>query len=223
MNRSKPSDPNLDANNGNADSGFFHNSYNAPDRVNSLKWDLLYDQPTVDVLEYYQGMIAFRKAHPALRLTTANDVNERVSFLPNLPTNVLGYMIKAEGVEGETAKNIICLYNATANAAEIELPEGEWTVCANKTKAGIYNLGTVSGKVSVDSVSALILVQGEVAEAPDAETPDVETPDTQKPDAAEPIVKTTTKVTTNWILVIGIWAAVAVVGVVGVVLLLKKK
>ena len=223
MNRSKPSDPNLDANNGNADSGFFHNSYNAPDRVNSLKWDLLYDQPTVDVLEYYQGMIAFRKAHPALRLTTANDVNERVSFLPNLPNNVLGYMIKAEGVEGETAKNIICLYNSTANAAEIELPEGEWTVCANKTKAGIYNLGTVSGKVSVDSVSALILVQGEVAEAPDAETPDVETPDTQKPDAAEPIVKTTTKVTTNWILVIGIWAAVAVVGVVGVVLLLKKK
>ena len=217
MNRSKPSDPNLDANNGNAGEGFFHNSYNAPDRVNSLKWDLLYDQPTVDVLEYYQGMIAFRKAHPALRLTTASDVNTRVTNLTGLPSNVLGYQIKAEGVEGETAKNIICLYNATANAAEITLPEGEWTICVNKDQAGIYSLGTVSGKATVESVGSLILVQGGVQDAPVVENPG------QNPGATDSTVKTTTKVTANWILAIGIWAAVAVIGVVGAILLLKKK
>ena len=226
MNRSKPSDPNLDASNGNAGEGFFHNSYNAPDRVNSLKWDLLYDQPTVDVLEYYQGMIAFRKAHPALRLTTSSEVNTRVSNLPGLSGNVLGYMIDAAGIEGETAESIICIYNANSSSTEITLPEGEWNICANKTNAGVYSLGTVSGKVTVEGVSALILVKGDVEEGSNVVTPDT-TPDATTPSQntsnAQPIVKTTTETTANWILAIGIWAAVAAISVAGAILLLKKK
>ena len=207
MNRTKPSDPTLDANNGNAGEGFFHNSYNAPDRVNSIKWDSLYDQPTLEVLEYYKGMIAFRKAHPALRLMDSNAVSANVFALPNLESNVLGYRINGgEKVNGETAEAIVAIYNANSAATEVELPEGEWHICVNKDEAGIYSLGTVSEKVTVEGVSALILVKGNVEAKPGAE--------------AQP----------NWIIIIAVVAVVTVlcVGAIlvvtgGVSLLSKKK
>ena len=204
MNRTKPSTAE-DANNGNAADGFFHNSYNAPDRVNSIKWDYLYDQPTIDLVNYYTGMIAFRKAHPALRMTSASDVNAKVTNLTNLPDKVLGYQINTADIEGETAEGIICIYNATANAATVTLPEGEWNVCVNKAEAGVYALSKVSGSVSVEGVSAMILVKGNVEAKPGVDL-----------DAAP-------AASTNWIVVICVWAAVAALSAAGVILLLKKK
>ena len=196
MNRSKP-----DAN---AEGGFNENSYNAPDSVNSIKWDLMYDQTTVDLIEYYKGMIAFRKAHPVLRLTNASDVNTRVSTLTGLSDKVLGYQIDAAGVEGETAESIICVYNPNADKTTVSLPEGDWYVCVNKAEAGIYALSKVSGSVDVESVSAMILVKGNVQAKPGVDL-----------NAAE--------ASTNWIVVACIWAAVAALSAGGAILLLKKK
>ena len=186
--------------------GYNENSYNASDAVNSIKWDEMYDVVTMDVLEYYKGMIAFRKAHPALRLTTASEVNDNVFNLSGLESNVLGYRING-GVNGETADGIVCIYNANANATTVTLPEGEWHICVNKDEAGIYSLGTVSGTVSVDAVSAMILVQGDVAAKP-----------ADSGSAADVIAAAT-----NWTLVIIVWAAVAVISAAAVLLLLKKK
>ena len=198
MNRSKP-----DAN---AEGGYNENSYNAPDAVNSIKWDLMYDQTTVDLINYYTGMIAFRKAHPALRMTDAGQVNTKVKNLTNLDANVLGYQIDATGIEGETAEGIVCIYNATDKASTVTLPEGEWNICVNKNTAGVYSLGKVSGTVEVEAVSALILVKGQVEAAPDA----------PEGGAAE-------SASTNWTVVIIVWAAVAVLSAAAVILLLKKK
>ena len=204
MNRTKPA-TSEDANNGNAADGFFHNSYNAPDRVNSIQWDSLYDQPTVDLVNYYAGMIAFRKAHPALRMTDASQVNTRVSNLTNLPDKVLGYQINAKDIEGETAEGIVCIYNATDKATTVTLPEGEWNVCVNKNEAGVYALQKVSGTVDVEAVSAMILVKGNVEAKPGVD------------------LNATEAASTNWIVVICVWAAVAVLSAAAVILLLKKK
>ena len=57
-----------------ASGDFVENSYNSPDSVNSIKWDTLEDETYQNVYNYYKGLIAFRKAHAALRLTNANDV-----------------------------------------------------------------------------------------------------------------------------------------------------
>ncbi|MDE6167373.1 MAG: type I pullulanase, partial [Acetatifactor sp.] len=46
---------------------FDENSYASPDSVNSLKWDTLDEEEYKNVFEYYKGLIAFRKAHAALR------------------------------------------------------------------------------------------------------------------------------------------------------------
>jgi pullulanase len=182
--------------------GYNENSYNASDAVNSIKWDEMYDVTTLNVLEYYKGMIAFRKAHPALRMDNGTDVSANIFTLPNLEDKVLGYKING-GVEGESADAIVAIFNGNTDKKTVTLPEGEWHICVNKNEAGIYSLGKVSGSVEVDGVSALILVQGEVE--------------------AKPAAEDVASVSTNWIIVASVVAAVAILSAAVVILLLKKK
>lgn len=146
----------------NPNGSFNENSYNSSDEVNQIKWDTLEDPVYADVAEYYKGLIAFRKAHPVLRLATAEAVAEHVSVVDMEEANVTAFRING-GVEGETADAIYIVFNPNNEAKEIVLPEGQWHVCINGEKAGAESLGKVSGKATVEAVSALVLVQGDVA------------------------------------------------------------
>lgn len=64
----------------------------------------------MDVYEYYKGLIAFRKAHSALRMTTAAAIQNNLTFMTGLDANVVAYTIQGE-VQGETAQNIAVIYN----------------------------------------------------------------------------------------------------------------
>jgi pullulanase len=146
--------------------GFHENSYNQPDSVNSIKWDDLNKPEYANVYEYYKGLIAFRKAHPALRLTTAAQVDANVVPVTGLPANVVAYNIATTGVEGETAEGIFAAFNATKSATTINLPEGTWNICVNGDDAGVTSLGTATGSVTVNAQSSVILVKGEVEPGP---------------------------------------------------------
>ena len=142
----------------NGDGTFNENSYNAEDAVNSIKWDDLNKAEYMDVYEYYKGLIAFRKAHPALRLTTAAEVDGAVQAVTGLPNGVAAYNI-AGGVNGETAEGIFCAFNAGKSAATVNLPEGTWNICVNADDAGIESLGTATGSIEVGPISSVILVK----------------------------------------------------------------
>ena len=146
----------------NQDGSFNENSYNSSDEVNNMKWDTLENEVYADVEEYYKGLIAFRKAHPILRLTTAEAVAEHVSVVDIEEPNVTAFHLTG-GIEGETADAMYIVFNPNKEAKEITLPEGDWHVCINGERAGTESLGKVSGATSVDAVSALVLVQGENA------------------------------------------------------------
>ena len=156
--------------------GYHENSYNQPDSVNSIKWDDLNKPEYADVYEYYKGLIAFRKAHPALRLTTAAEVDANVVPVTGLPANVVAYNIATTGVEGETAEGIFAAFNATKSATTINLPEGTWNICVNGDDAGVTSLGTATGSVTVNAQSSVILVKGEVEQGGTTEDPGVKEP-----------------------------------------------
>ena len=151
MLRSKPSDI--------SDTGFDENSYNSPDSTNSIKWDNKAD--VRDICEYYKGLIAFRKAHSALRMTTAADIRNDIVFADGLEANVVAYTISNKP-NNETADKIMVIFNANRSAVNVTLPSGVWDICVNAVKAGTASLGTVRGSVSVDAVSAMVLVQGDI-------------------------------------------------------------
>ena len=149
------------------DGTFDENSYSSSDEVNSLKWDSLDDAVYMDTFEYYKGLIAFRKAHGALRLTNAEDVKASITVVDGLDANVTAFNIKG-GVNGETADALFVIFNPNAESTEVTLPEGSWNIYINSGDAGTEILGTASGTVTVNPISAMVLVQE--AEAPVDET-----------------------------------------------------
>ena len=143
-----------------ADGGLDENSYASPDSVNSLKWSNLEDEQYQNVYQYYKGLIAFRKAHPVLRLDNAEDVKAHVTPVEDLDDNVVAFAITGD-VDGETADGMYVIFNANNEKKEVTLPEGNWNVCINDTLAGKDTIETISGTAEVAPVSALILVKGD--------------------------------------------------------------
>lgn len=150
MLRSKPS--------ATVEGGFDENSYASPDSTNSIKW--AEKAKAMDTYEYYKGLIAFRKAHNALRMTTAADIQNNLIFMSGLATNVIGYTI-ANNANGDTAEKITVIFNGSKNAVDVTLPAGTWEICINDKTAGTISLETVQGTVSVPDISAMVLVQGD--------------------------------------------------------------
>ncbi len=146
-----------------AGGGFDHNSYSSPDEVNSLKWDSLKGETYQAVYRYYQGLIAFRKAHPALRMTTADQVSANVTAVDGLDSNVAAFHISGNA-EGETSRGLFVIFNPNREKTTVKLPAGKWAVCVNEEAAGTAALDTVSGKVTVEPISAMVLVQEEAPE-----------------------------------------------------------
>ena len=152
--------------------GYSHNSYNLPDSVNSIKWDNLNDEAYQDVVSYYAGLIAFRKAHPALRMTTSQEVSDHISQLSDLEFNVNAFHITA-GANGEE-NALVVIFNPRSAATTVTLPEGQWDIYINAADAGTQVLGTAEGTVTVDAISAMVLVQAPETE-PEESVPATET------------------------------------------------
>ena len=152
--------------------GFEHNSYKSPDSLNSIKWENLNDEAYQDVYNYYKGLIAFRKAHPALRMTTAEEIAEKITPIGGVDFNVVALHVAA-GANGEE-NEIVAIFNPRAEATVVTLPEGQWTVCVNGEDAGTESLGTAEGEVSVDAISAMMLVK-----APEVAEPETAAPTTE--------------------------------------------
>ena len=152
--------------------GFNHNSYNAGDEINSIKWSALETELVSDSTAYYQGLIALRKAHPAMRLTTKADIIAAMSELETENTNVVAFVNNGAGLEDA----IVSIFNADATAQTVTLPEGKWSVCVTKTAAGTEALAVVEGSIEVEGTSAMILVKA----ADDAELRGFET-ETEEP------------------------------------------
>ena len=150
MLRSKPS--------ATVEGGFDENSYPSPDSTNSIKW--ANKANVMDTYEYYKGLIAFRKAHSALRMTTAADIQNNLMFMSGLDANVIGYTI-SNNANGDTAAKITVIFNANENPVDVKLPAGAWEICVNDTTAGTASVGTAEGTVTVAGISAMVLVQGD--------------------------------------------------------------
>ena len=140
---------------------FDQNSYRSPDKINSLKWNDLAKEEYRQTLEYYKGLIAFRKAHPALRLTTRDEVWKNVHPLPSENPHTLAFLIEGED------ERIFAAFNADTHGISIALPEGKWNVCIRDDTAGTEALDNLGGSVAVSPLSALVLTQKRAAKPVD--------------------------------------------------------
>lgn len=139
--------------------GFIENSYRSPDTVNSLKWSCLEIPEYQETLEYYKGLIAFRKAHPALRMDSAYDVLSNMIPVPYENPHVGVFRIRGD-VCYEPADRIFLIFSAADKPQVVPLTKGIWHICIDSDHAGTTSLGTAEGQVTVPPLSAMVLVRG---------------------------------------------------------------
>lgn len=113
--------------------GFAENSYNMPDAVNSIKWDNIHEYP--DMIAYYKGLMALRKAHPVFRMQSEAEMTQTLCFLSDTPENVVAYLLKGKGAD-DTPENILVIFNGNDEEILYNLPEGKWKILVDDKTAG---------------------------------------------------------------------------------------
>ncbi len=134
--------------------GFAENSYNMPDAVNSIKWDNIHEYP--DMIAYYKGLMALRKAHPVFRMQSEAEMTQNLCFLSDTPENVVAYLLKGKGAD-DTPENILVIFNGNDEEILYNLPEGKWKILVDDKTAGADGKKNISGKADVEPLSALVL------------------------------------------------------------------
>lgn len=129
------------------------NSYRSPDSINCIKWDKRSENKMV--VDYYKGLIAFRRKHLALRMAKAEEIRSYLNFYFWLDPNIVVYEIN------HPLDNRMCIiYNANNADKIIHIPEGEWRVYVKGNKAGTEVLEVLTGReVKVEPISAMILIK----------------------------------------------------------------
>jgi len=125
-----------------------HNTYQSPDSINRIDWN--FKTKNADIFNYYKGLIAIRKAHPAFRLPTQDLVQQHLKFIKANTPNVVAYML-TNHVNDEPWKDILVIFNGNRKPVRVEIPVGEWTVVCHD---GVINLSGLSVATSTAFVVA---------------------------------------------------------------------
>jgi pullulanase len=120
------------------------NSYKSSDAVNNIDWEALVPGSDVhNMMLYYKGLMEMRKAYSVF---TSTDVEITFETLGS------GGMVVRYGNEA------VVLINPTASSASYSLT-GEWKLVANGQQAGSAAIATVTGDVTVESMTVQVYVK----------------------------------------------------------------
>lgn len=141
--------------------GFDHNSYESPDSVNQIRWDLKASELGQEVYQYIKGLIALRKNHPSFRMPTSQDVIDNLNFLYNDLEGVIAYSITNNSSD-DSYSDILIIQNANDKSVKIKLPTGGgWVLITDNNTAGSDEITTYLGgsNIKVAEHSTFILYQ----------------------------------------------------------------
>lgn len=131
-----------------------HNSFRSPDSINRLDWNNLKRYP--QVFDYYAGLIALRKAHPAFRMGKAEKVRKHLEFV-DAPKGVVAFRLK-DNAGGDAWRNIYVVLNSQKTPQNVKVAEGSYTTVVANGKVNADGLGLISGTtLTVAPQSALIV------------------------------------------------------------------
>lgn len=131
-----------------------HNSFRSPDSINRLDWNNLKRYP--QVFDYYAGLIALRKAHPAFRMGKAEEVRKNLEFV-DAPKGVVAFRLK-NNAGGDAWQNIYVVLNSQKTPQSVKVAEGSYTKVVANGKVNAKGLGLISGStLTVSPQSALIV------------------------------------------------------------------
>lgn len=127
------------------------NTFRSPDSINQLDWarKLQYRK----VFDYAKSLIALRKAHPALRMTTAEMVRTHLQFLETGSTHVVAFRL-TDHANGDTWSEIVVVLNSSKERAEVKVDTGAWKIGLEPYSGAARISG---GKISVGGIAGVIV------------------------------------------------------------------
>lgn len=131
--------------------GFDENSYRSPDQINAIRWGDLSKEEPRKTADYYRGLLAFRSAHPGLRLQSREAVLKAVTPLESAHPQSAAYLIT------EADQELLVLFHAGAKPTVQPLPAGLWKVHIHDEAAGTSVLFTAEETISIPAISAAVL------------------------------------------------------------------
>jgi type I pullulanase len=126
------------------------NSYKSSVEINRMDWELCAAHQ--EDVAYMKQLIALRKAHPAFRMRTADDIRNHLVF-EKAPASAVAYTLRGHA-EGDAAKHIYVLFNANAEETAVVLPQlGEWKTIFGDELA----LDLTGNKLTVNGIGTVVL------------------------------------------------------------------
>jgi pullulanase len=101
------------------------NSFDKGDIVNGIDWDLKTKNNTS--YQFIKNLVQIRRAHPAFRMQTAEQIATHINFENSQPAGIIAYTINGAAI-GDTWKKIWVAYNGSLSPQTLTLPRGTWKV-----------------------------------------------------------------------------------------------
>lgn len=131
-----------------------NNSYCSPDSVNKVRWNLKAENS--DVFNYYKDLYKFRAEHESFKLTFAEEISEKLTFIDDKNTANKTSIIYRIQNDNDTYGDMIIIHNV-AEVATFDLPEGKWKVVFNESGI-VEKPEVVTGSIKLKFNQSVVLV-----------------------------------------------------------------
>ena len=131
------------------------NSYNKPDSINQIDWSRKTRYKAL--FEYYRGLIALRKHHPAFRMPSTKMIRKNLKFLEIGEPGLITYQL-SNNANGDAWKNILVIFNGDTTEKTIKIPEGTWLLAADENLINEKGIRKIEeGSITIPATAAYIL------------------------------------------------------------------
>ncbi len=131
------------------------NSYNSPDSINQIDWNRKTKYEAV--FEYYKGLVALRKHHPAFRMPSTEMIQSNLKFLETGEQGLITYQI-SNNANGDRWKNILVILNGNTTERAVKIPAGNWTLVADENTISEKGIKQADGgNLTIPATTAYVL------------------------------------------------------------------
>ena len=135
-----------------------HNSYRSGDAINAIRWSN--KRPFKPVFDYYRGLIALRKAQPAFRMASREEIEGHMEVLRS-SDRIIAYRLTKPAEQGSWGQ-IVVIVNGNDHEMPVDLPPTpyRWNIVVNDRQAGTDTIQTLDqGKAVVPALSLMVLYE----------------------------------------------------------------
>lgn len=120
--------------------------------INPINWKLKGQNRIL--FDFYKGLIALRKAHPAFRMSDASMIDRSFHYFKNLPNGVIAYALN-NNANLDSWKTIIVGFNNTEKDYTLCVA-GSWKIVVQKDKVSTDFLNIVQNDIVIPSMSIIV-------------------------------------------------------------------